>query len=54
MKTMEAGIAEVDARGFEPLTSSVSGKRSKPTELSVRKANALQLQGVINIVTFSP
>ncbi len=43
----------VDARGFEPLTSSVSGKRSKPTELSVRNTNALHLQGVINIVTFS-
>lgn len=41
------GIHEVvDARGVEPLTSSVSGKRSKPTELSVRKTNALHMQGV--------
>lgn len=31
------------------MTSSVSGKRSKPTELSVHNINALLLQGVINI-----
>ena len=42
-------VLVVDARGFEPLTSSVSGKRSKPTELSVRKTNALLLQSDDNI-----
>jgi hypothetical protein len=30
------GLFCVDAIGFEPMTSSVSGKRSEPTELSVQ------------------
>ncbi len=42
----------VDARGFEPLTSSVSGKRSKPTELSVQK-NALHHARRNNIATIA-
>jgi hypothetical protein len=46
LKDVEGIHEVVDARGVEPLTSSVSGKRSKPTELSVRKTNALHMQGV--------